>query len=141
MSLTKLYFANLTKVPEQKDSPLWLAHSRGALWCPTSLSCSLPNRSRISHHQSVPENSTCSRNVDNVLGSEMRENLKESISDERERVTQFFSPQKGHQGAWLGASLDSFSVWSPSQKIAWQSPPQNLFLPSSLEDLCPFSLL
>jgi len=79
-------FTNLTNVPEQKDSPLWLAHVRGQLWRPESLPCSLPDGDGVLHHESIAEYSTCSGKVDDVLGTEMRENLMNSISGERRRV-------------------------------------------------------
>ena len=89
-------------VPEQKDSPLWLAHIRRALWRSESLPCSLPDGDGNSHHESILENSTCLGQVDDVLGTEMRENLTNSINSEHDRMS-FFVPQKGHPEAWLGA--------------------------------------
>lgn len=91
-------------VPEQKDSPLWLAHIRRALWRSESLPCSLPHKASISHHEGIPENSTCSGKVNDILGSEMRKNLMNLIDGERKRNrTFFFQPQKGRPVAWLGA--------------------------------------
>ena len=85
-------FANLTTVPEQKNSPLWLAHIPGALRRPESLPCSLPDGDGISHHESILEN------------------LTNSINGGCDRMT-FFVLQKGHPEAWQGAGWDAFSVW------------------------------
>jgi hypothetical protein len=87
-----------------KGQPTGLTHIRGALWRPESLPCSLPDGDGISHHESIPEKSTCSGKVDDVLGSEMRENLMNLINGERgrDRMT-FFIPQKGCPEAWQGA--------------------------------------
>ena len=105
--------ANLTKVPKQKDGPLWLAHSRGALWRPKSFPCSLPYRGCISRHQSIPENSTCSGKVDDVLGSEMRKNLMKPISGECGWVSPIFFTSKRTSRGMAGSSLRLFFCLEP----------------------------
>ena len=85
------------KCPQQKGSPLWLAHIRGAFWRLKSLPCSFPDKGRASRHESIPQNSVCSGELDDVIGTEMRENLIKSIKRERIIIVRaiFFLPRKG----------------------------------------------
>ena len=118
-TLRKLRSSNFTNVPKQKGSPLWLAHILGAFWRLKSLPCSFPDKGRASRHEDIPQSSVCSGEMDDVTGTEMRENLIDSIRKERIVIVRgsffFYLEKDVHRHDWEQAETGIFRRGSLSR--------------------------